>query len=76
MPPLRDVLHLCATRVAPLGFVLGASMEAFMYATGFWSVATRKASERDAEARAALRGAGGGGGGDGGSGGGARAAPA
>ena len=35
----------------PAGFILGAGMEAFMYYTGFWSVAKRKAEERDVEAR-------------------------
>ena len=40
---------LLLTRVLPLGFVVGAAMEAFMYFTGFWAVATRKEAERRAE---------------------------
>ena len=51
------VLRLCATRIVPAGLVLGASMEAFMWATGFWSTATRKASEREVETRDALNAA-------------------
>ncbi len=44
---------LLLTRVLPLGFVVGAAMEAFMYFTGFWAVATRKEAERRAEREAA-----------------------
>lgn len=58
MAATSDVLRLCATKIFPAGFVLGACMEGFMYATGFWGVATRKESERQveaAEARQALR---------------------
>jgi hypothetical protein len=53
--PWRDVLRLTVTRVVPIGFAVGASMEAFMYFTGFWGVATRKAAERQTERQAALR---------------------
>ena len=38
----------------PIGFIVGASMEVFMYYTGFWSVATKKAAERRDEERRAL----------------------
>ena len=38
--------ELLLTRVVPIGFAVGAGMEAFMYYTGFWSVATRKEAER------------------------------
>ncbi len=48
---MSSVLRLCVTRIMPAGFILGAGMEAFMYYTGFWSVAKRKAEERDVEAR-------------------------
>ena len=44
-------MRFALTRVAPAGLLVGASMEAFMYFTGFWAVATRKAAER----RAALK---------------------
>ena len=44
---------LLLQRVMPIGFVVGASMEAFMYFTGFWEVATRKEAERRAEREAA-----------------------
>jgi len=54
---MHAVLRLCLTRVVPAGFALGFGMETFMHFTGFWSVATRKAAERDDEARAALRAA-------------------
>ena len=37
---------MCATRLVPLGLAVGASMEGFMYATGFWAVALRKERER------------------------------
>lgn len=53
--PFPDLLRVTATRVVPAGFVLGAAMELFMYATGFWGVATRKEAERRLEARDALR---------------------
>jgi len=33
-------------RVAPLCFVIGASMELFMIKTGFYSIVTRKEAER------------------------------
>ena len=51
MPPL-SVLRLALTRVIPVGLALGASMEVFMFYTGFWDVALRKAAERELEARA------------------------
>ncbi len=47
----RDVLRLALTRVVPVGLVVGAGMEVFMYFTGFWDVALRKAAEREMEAR-------------------------
>lgn len=40
---------LLLRRVLPVGFAVGAGMEAFMYATGFWAVATRKEAERRQE---------------------------
>lgn len=52
--PLAHLLRLAATRVVPVGLAVGATMEAFMYATGFWGVATRREAERVAERRAAL----------------------
>jgi len=48
------MLRLLATRVIPAGALLGASMEGFMYFTGFWDVATRKEAERREERRVAL----------------------
>jgi hypothetical protein len=42
-------LRFAATRVAPVGLAIGASMEAFMCATGFYKVATRKEAERYVE---------------------------
>ena len=51
--PFAALLRLTATRVVPAGFVLGAVLEAIMGTTGFWSVATRKAAERQYEAQAA-----------------------
>lgn len=53
--PLEELLRLAATRVAPVGFVVGAAIEGFMNATGFYDVATRKAAERQHEAKAARR---------------------
>jgi hypothetical protein len=50
MATSAEVWRLIWTRVAPLGFVLGAGMEGFMYATGFWKTATRKEAERELEA--------------------------
>ena len=47
----RDVRRLALTRVVPVGLVVGAGMEVFMYFTGFWDVALRKAAEREMEAR-------------------------
>lgn len=38
--------ELLLTRIVPIGLVVGAGMETFMYFTGFWSVATRKEAER------------------------------
>lgn len=53
--PGSPIARICFTRIIPAGFVLGASIEAFMYYTGFWGIAIRKAEERDAESRNALR---------------------
>lgn len=47
--PLRELFVFAATRVVPLGLVTGATMEAFMYVTGFWSVATQRESARQTE---------------------------
>lgn len=52
--PAAEFRRLLLTKIAPLGFVLGAGMEAFMYATGFWGVATKKEAERRAEKRRLL----------------------
>lgn len=52
--PAAEFRRLLLTRIAPLGFVLGAGMEAFMYATGFWGVATMKEAERRDEKRRLL----------------------
>ena len=49
-----SIFRLTLTRIIPLGLLTGASMETFMYYTGFWSVATRKAEEREIEAHDAL----------------------
>ena len=46
---------LLVWRVIPAGLVAGASIEAFMYFTGFWAVATRKEAERREERAAARR---------------------
>jgi hypothetical protein len=46
-----DMRRLLLTRIIPIGLILGASMETFMYFTGFWSVATRKEAERREEKR-------------------------
>ena len=40
-----------ATRVIPLGLLVGACMETFMIQTGFYKVAVRKANEREVENR-------------------------
>ena len=53
--PLAELLRLALTRVVPAGFAVGAGMELFMVNTGFYSVATRKAAERQAETRDARR---------------------
>jgi hypothetical protein len=45
----HQTLRFAATRVFPLGFAIGAGMEAFMCATGFYKVATRKEAERRVE---------------------------
>ena len=42
----RQTFKFAATRVFPIGFAVGAGMEAFMCATGFYKVATRKEAER------------------------------
>lgn len=44
-----DLRRLLLTRIIPIGFGLGAGMEAFMYVTGFWGVATKKEAERRKE---------------------------
>ena len=44
-----QTLRFAATRVLPIGFCIGAGMEAFMCATGFYKVATRKEAERRIE---------------------------
>ena len=49
--PLAELLRLTLTRVVPAGLLLGAAVEGIMYATGFWKIATRKAAERQWEAR-------------------------
>jgi hypothetical protein len=49
--PFKDLLRVTCVRVVPVGFAVGAAMETFMYYTGFWSTATRKQAERNAEAR-------------------------
>jgi hypothetical protein len=43
------ISRLLWTKIVPLGFLLGAGMETFMYFTGFWNVATKKEAERRAE---------------------------
>lgn len=48
--PFRDLVSITLRRVIPAGLCLGAGMEGFMYATGFWDVATRKEAERRREA--------------------------
>ena len=48
--PRAEFRRLLWTRIVPAGAVLGASIETFMYFTGFWSVATRKEGERRLEA--------------------------
>lgn len=53
--PLGDLLRVIGLRVVPVGLVLGASMEAFMFYTGFWDVAIRKENERRAERAQNLR---------------------
>ena len=52
--PLADLLRLTFTRVVPVGLAVGAAMEVFMYATGFWSVALRREAERREERRSVL----------------------
>ena len=44
-----QTLRFAGTRVLPIGFCIGAGMEAFMCATGFYKVATRKEAERRVE---------------------------
>jgi hypothetical protein len=44
-----QTLRFAVTRVVPVGLAIGASMEAFMCATGFYKVATRKEAERYVE---------------------------
>ena len=51
---MTSIFRLSVTRIIPAGLIIGASMETFMYYTGFWSVAIRKAEEREVEAREAL----------------------
>ena len=46
--------RLAAFRIAPVAFLTGAVFETVMYYTGFWKVATRKAAEREVEARASV----------------------
>lgn len=46
----RQLVRVSATRIVPVGFIIGAGMEAFMYYTGFWNTALRKEGERRAEA--------------------------
>lgn len=46
---MRDLLRLTVTKVVPLGLAVGASMEVFMYFTGFWGTATNRESVRRAE---------------------------
>ena len=53
--PFNELLSIAFKRVAPVGFVIGAGIEFFMCQTGFYSVATRKAAERQHEAKAARR---------------------
>lgn len=47
--PLGDLLRLTVTKVVPLGLAVGASMEVFMYFTGFWGTATTREAARRAE---------------------------
>ena len=54
--PSSVLWRLCLTKIMPAGFLLGAGMECFMYYTGFWNTALRKASEREEESREALQG--------------------
>ena len=44
--PLADVLRTAIFRVAPVGLVVGAAMEAFMNVTGFYEVAKRNEREK------------------------------
>ena len=41
-----EISRFSIFRVLPFGLFLGASIETFMFYTGFWNVALRKASER------------------------------
>ena len=43
-----EISRFSIFRVLPFGLFLGASIETFMFYTGFWNVALRKASERRA----------------------------
>ena len=52
--PSADLYRLLLQRIIPIGLVLGASMEGFMYFTGFWDVALRKETERREERRQTL----------------------
>jgi hypothetical protein len=38
-------------RIIPIGLLIGAGMEGFMYATGFWKVATKNAAQRAEDSR-------------------------
>ena len=57
-PPPRAVgapwpaVFRLALRILPFALLTGAAFETVMYYTGFWKVATRKAAERELEARA------------------------
>ena len=50
MAPWRDVVRL-SLRIAPAAACVGFFFEAFMHATGFWKVATRKEAERVRDAQ-------------------------
>ena len=52
--PSAELYRLLLQKIIPIGLVLGASMEGFMYFTGFWDVALRKETERREERRQTL----------------------
>jgi hypothetical protein len=43
---MRDIVRITLTRVIPIGFVVGACMETFMYYTGFWDTVRKNALKK------------------------------